>query len=68
MPQVHRYQVLISLMLSSQTKDQVVAEAMGKLKDHGLSIETVRETPLKDIEQMIYPVGFWKVCVVPRMQ
>jgi endonuclease-3 len=60
LPEVHRYQVLISLMLSSQTKDQVVAEAMGKLKDHGLSIETVRETPLKDIEQMIYPVGFWK--------
>lgn len=37
-PEMVRYQVLISLMLSSQRKDQVTFAAMGKLKAYGLTI------------------------------
>lgn len=55
-----RYQVLISLMLSSQTKDQVTFAAMEKLKAHGLTVENILKTPTSKIGELIYPVGFWK--------
>ena len=59
--QVIRYQVLISLMLSSQTKDQVTFAAVEKLKAHGLTIENILKTSDTKIGELIYPVGFWKV-------
>jgi len=59
-PETVRYQVLISLMLSSQTKDQVTFAAMEKLKAYGLSIENILKTPASKIGELIYPVGFWK--------
>ena len=59
--QTVRYQVLISLMLSSQTKDQVTFAAMEKLKAHGLTVENILKTPSAKIGELIYPVGFWKV-------
>ncbi|KAK1162779.1 endonuclease III-like protein 1 isoform X1 [Acipenser oxyrinchus oxyrinchus] len=59
-PQVIRYQVLISLMLSSQTKDEVTAAAMKKLQAHGLSVENIVQTEDKTLGELIYPVGFWK--------
>ena len=59
--QTVRYQVLISLMLSSQTKDQVTFAAMEKLKAYGLTVENVLKTPANKIGELIYPVGFWKV-------
>ena len=59
--QTVRYQVLISLMLSSQTKDQVTFAAMEKLKAYGLTIENILKTPSSKIGELIYPVGFWKV-------
>ena len=59
--QLRRYQVLISLMLSSQTKDMVTGGAMTNLKKHGLTIENILKTPEEDIARMIHPVGFWKV-------
>lgn len=61
--QVRRYQVLISLMLSSQTKDEVVGKAMIKLKENGLTISNVLNTPQEEIARMIFPVGFWNVGV-----
>lgn len=61
--QTVRYQVLISLMLSSQTKDQVTFAAMEKLKAHGLTVENILKTPTSKIGELIYPVGFWKVSV-----
>lgn len=60
--QTVRYQVLISLMLSSQTKDQVTFAAMEKLKAYGLTIEKILKTSTSKIGELIYPVGFWKVC------
>nr|XP_015215439.1 PREDICTED: endonuclease III-like protein 1 [Lepisosteus oculatus] len=62
-PKVMRYQVLISLMLSSQTKDQVTSAAMTKLRDHGLSVESILKTDEGTLGELIYPVGFYKTKV-----
>ncbi|XP_039630626.1 endonuclease III-like protein 1 [Polypterus senegalus] len=59
-PKVMRYQVLMSLLLSSQTKDQVTSAAMEKLRGHGLSPENILHTDDKTLGELIYPVGFWK--------
>ena len=59
--QVMRYQVLISLMLSSQTKDQVTAAAMQRLRAHGLTVAAILNTDDATLGNLIYPVGFWRV-------
>ncbi|XP_067390335.1 endonuclease III-like protein 1 isoform X2 [Emydura macquarii macquarii] len=59
-PEVMRYQVLLSLMLSSQTKDQVTSAAMLCLREHGLTVDNVLQTDDAILGQLIYPVGFWK--------
>ena len=48
-------------MLSSQTKDEVTSAAMNKLKEYGCTTESILQIPLKSLEDLIYPVGFWKV-------
>jgi len=57
-PKQFRYQVLISLMLSSQTKDQITAEAIRKLQKKGLTIENILKMSEKEIDQCIEKVGF----------
>ncbi|XP_064317444.1 endonuclease III-like protein 1 isoform X2 [Phalacrocorax carbo] len=59
-PQVMRYQVLLSLMLSSQTKDQVTSAAMLRLRQHGLTVDTILQMDDATLGQIIYPVGFWR--------
>ncbi|KAM8960383.1 LOW QUALITY PROTEIN: endonuclease III-like protein 1 [Pelodytes ibericus] len=59
-PEVMRYQVLLSLMLSSQTKDQVTSAAMHRLREHGLTVGRILETDDDTLGKLIYPVGFWK--------
>ncbi|NP_001354965.1 nth like DNA glycosylase 1 [Xenopus laevis] len=59
-PEVMRYQILLSLMLSSQTKDQVTSAAMCRLREHGLTVARVLETDDATLGKLIYPVGFWK--------
>eukprot|EP00731_Ephydatia_muelleri_P025077 Em0017g160a len=59
-PAVRRYQILVSLMLSSQTKDHVTAGAMHRLQKHGLTVENILKTQEDMVAQLIYPVGFWK--------
>lgn len=59
--QVQRYQVLLSLMLSSQTKDQVTAGAMQRLRARGLTVESILQTDDDMLGRLIYPVGFWRV-------
>ena len=48
-------------MLSSQTKDQVNAAAMERLKEHGLTVPNILKTNDKKLGELIYPVGFWRV-------
>jgi len=58
--QEFRFQVLVSLMLSSQTKDQVTNGAMEKLKTHSLTVDNIIKMNSTTLGQLIYPVGFWK--------
>ena len=48
-------------MLSSQTKDQVTNAAMTHLREHGLTVDNMLDMEEKEIADLIYPVGFWKV-------
>ena len=48
-------------MLSSQTNDKVNFAAMERLRNHGLSVNSVIEMSDKTLGDLIYPVGFWKV-------
>ncbi|NWW45253.1 NTH protein, partial [Pedionomus torquatus] len=59
-PKVMRYQVLLSLMLSSQTKDQVTSAAMLRLRQHGLTVDSILQMDDATLGQIIYPVGFWR--------
>eukprot|EP01063_Lacrimia_lanifica_P024974 TRINITY_DN32776_c0_g1_i1.p1 TRINITY_DN32776_c0_g1~~TRINITY_DN32776_c0_g1_i1.p1 ORF type:complete len:356 (+),score=151.95 TRINITY_DN32776_c0_g1_i1:66-1133(+) len=57
--EVYRYQTLIALMLSSQTKDEQTAAAMERLKKHGLTLEKIAKTTEKKVGELIYGVGFY---------
>ncbi|RLV93998.1 Endonuclease III [Spathaspora sp. JA1] len=65
-PKVYRFQLLISLMLSSQTKDEVNYDAMQKLQTamlekgnkDGLCIEAISTCSESDIDKLIAKVGF----------
>jgi len=59
-PRIFRYQVLLALMLSSQTRDEVVAAAMTRLKEHGCQPARMLQLSEAQVGQLIYPVGFWK--------
>lgn len=60
-PMVSRYQSLVALMLSSQTKDQVTHAAMQRLNTYGCKPNIIAATPDEVLGKLIYPVGFWKV-------
>jgi endonuclease-3 len=58
-----RFQTLIALMLSSQTKDAMVGQAMGNLRDTsdgsgGLTVASILEMDPKVLNAKIYSVGF----------
>lgn len=60
-PKTERFHLLIALMLSSQTRDEVNMEAMSRLKTElkgGLNLESVLNTSEKEIDEMIHKVGF----------
>lgn len=57
-PETFRFQVLIALMLSSQTKDAVVGDTMRKLQKHGLTVERIGKTPPEKLNELIRKVGF----------
>lgn len=55
---VYRFQILIALMLSSQTKDAVVGESIRTLQKHGLDVHNINRTPHEVLNGMINKVGF----------
>jgi len=59
-PKTYRFQVLVALMLSSQTKDQITAAAMERLKSRGCSILEIIDFPETELASMLCPVGFYK--------
>jgi endonuclease III len=58
-PHVARFHMLISAMLSSQTKDPVNAAAMERLIAHGLTVAEMLAIDEKLLKELIYPVGFY---------
>ncbi|VDL73764.1 unnamed protein product [Nippostrongylus brasiliensis] len=58
--QTFRFQVLLALMLSSQTKDEVTSAAMMRLRLHGCDIESMINIPTSELEKLLCPVGFYK--------
>ena len=52
------FQTLVSLMLSSQTKDEVNAAAMAKLRAHGCTPSNIADTPPDALNGLIRSVGF----------
>lgn len=56
-----RFQILLSLMLSSQTKDPITWAAVQKLKQNNMgNVDGLLGAEEKDIEELIYPVGFYR--------
>jgi len=56
-----RYQTLVGLMLSSQTRDQMTAKAFHNLQENlpgGLTVESVRSCDDTELATLIHPVGF----------
>jgi endonuclease-3 len=47
-------------MLSSQTKDEVNFAAMLRLREHGLTVDSVLATTEDRLGELIRPVGFWR--------
>ena len=52
------YHTLVSLMLSSQTKDTVNAATMIKLREHGLTVDNILATDDATLDELIHAVGF----------
>lgn len=58
--QTQRFQKLVALMLSSQTKDQVTHAAMQRMVKVGLSTKNILAMPVEELEELIKPVSFYK--------
>ena len=58
-----RFQTLVSLMLSSQTRDQTTFSTMTKLKKYGCNPEKLMNSSEEKIGQLIGSVGFWRVFI-----
>jgi len=56
--ETRNFQLLVALMLSVQTKDEITAEAMTNLKKFGLTIEKMNEASEDDIVAQIRKVNF----------
>lgn len=62
----YRFQLLVSLMLSSQTKDEVNFQSMAKMRSYfqergfqdGITLEAMLDIEEKKLDELIYSVGF----------
>jgi endonuclease-3 len=54
------FEVLISTMLSAQTRDPVTAASSGRLFRAARTPRTMAKLPVKQIEKLIYPVSFYR--------
>ncbi|CAG2108035.1 unnamed protein product [Medioppia subpectinata] len=59
-PKDKRFQVLISLMLSSQTRDEMTYKTMQSLREYGLTVNHMIETSEEDLSEMIRSVSFYR--------
>lgn len=56
-----KFQGLVSLMLSPQTKDNVTYETTEKLIEYGLTIDNILKISQEDLVEMIFKVSFHNV-------
>lgn len=56
----HPYKTLISTLLSARTKDEVTLEASNRLFKIAPSLKSLKLINKSTIQQIIYPVGFYK--------
>ncbi|MCK5025583.1 MAG: endonuclease III [Nanoarchaeota archaeon] len=54
------FKILIGTILSARTKDETTSSACRRLFARAENIEELEKLSLKDIEELIYPVGFYK--------
>jgi len=52
-------QILIGTILSARTKDKTTSEAITRLFNRINSVEELQELSIEEIEELIYPVGFY---------
>ncbi|EIE81807.1 hypothetical protein G6F47_003666 [Rhizopus delemar] len=60
-PKIQRFQTLVALMLSAQTKDTVTSATMIKLQNElpaGLNLESILNVDVTTLDQLIRSVGF----------
>ena len=57
-PKTFRFQTLVGLMLSSQTRDPATASKMKFLVSKGLSIDSILATSQEDLAKDLYGVSF----------
>ncbi len=55
------FRVLISCLLSLRTKDETTAVAVERLFRRAVTPDAILAIPLKELERLIYPVGFYRV-------
>lgn len=53
-------------MLSSQTKDETTFEAMNRLKEKTLTPISIQNIQVSELETLLHPVSFYKVCQVKK--
>lgn len=54
------FKVLITTILSARTQDGVTAKVAKRLFDKIKKVSDLRKYSIKDIEDLIYPIGFYK--------
>jgi endonuclease-3 len=54
------YKTLVSTVLSARTKDETTLEASKRLFDKAKDMKILNKLNTKEIEKLIYPVGFYK--------
>lgn len=63
-PSTRLFEMLIALVLSSQTRDEITSAAMGRLRTDGYFKDATGEkfisTKETDLEDLLYPVGFYR--------
>ncbi|KAF7639513.1 Endonuclease III-like protein [Meloidogyne graminicola] len=59
-PKVFRFQTLVALMLSSQTKDQITSAAMERLRSVNCTISSILNLSNEQLEELLKPVGFYR--------
>ena len=58
------YLVVRTSLICSELQDEVNYAAMMRLREHGLSVDSIIEMSDETLGKLIYPVGFWKVSLL----